>query len=212
MLTRATAKNSNISETPRKTPRHNTLQLYVAQHTLRFDAVRIEYLVRRGGGASLINWVISPVERMRTWDEIGTANKRSGGNEANTSEAGIGQRPRPPHEVVQKPGGSSVAPPADGRRCPLAPLKDGEAPYGAGAASRRSNNTSLRPYVVPYTNRSTSPGVKPGAPPAVKQLGPDDNGVTLRYEYGKRASGKDDHAIISSDRPAESRGFAALRP
>lgn len=120
---------------------------------------------------------------MRTWAEIERPSKKNCANEANAGEDGKGQRPSPPHEVVQKPGGSFAIPPADGRRCPLAPLKDGEAPYGAETESRGSSNTSLRPYVVPYTRRSTAPAVKPTAA-AVRKLGPDDNGVTLRYDMG----------------------------
>lgn len=145
--------------------------------TPALDVAGVEQLA--SGGASLISGATTAVERMRTWDEIGTANKKSSTHdEANAGEAGIGMRRRAPHE---EPGGPSVAPPADGSRYPLAPLKGGETPYGAEGASRGSN-TSLRPYVVPYTNRSApaAPAVKPAA--AVKQLAPDDNGVTLRYD------------------------------
>ena len=126
----------------------------------------------------MIRGANASVERMRTWEEIGTANKRRYGNEADTGEAGVGMGKRTPHD--EEPRGRSMASPADDSTYLLAPLKRGEAPHGAETASRGSN-TSLRPYVVPYTDVTS---VAEGRQPR-----PDDNGVTLRYEYGLRVGG-----------------------
>lgn len=169
MFTRVAENNLNFrGGRPNTRRKDNALQLHAAQR-VAVGAVWVEQLA--GGGAILNRGPNAAVELMRTWEEIGTANKKRCANEANTGEAGTGMGRHAPQD--EGPGGRSVVSPADGSAYPLAPLKRGEAPYGAEAASRGSS-TSLRPYVVPYTD------VKPAAPG--KLLGPDDNGVTLRYD------------------------------
>lgn len=78
----------------------------------------------------------------------------------------------------------------------------GEAGIGMGRGAEtvsRRGNTSLRPYVVPYTDRSTLTAVRPVA--AVKQLGPDDNGVTLRYGLRAESSGLRQGQLLNFTRP-----------